>query len=339
MCSAWIAEKANQDAALSHAGVEGHQVAIAADEEQRGDQQHHGDGDLGDDHQALHGEALAAAGASALAGLERADRVDAGGAHRGKGAKDDAGEPRDRGGEEQHAPVGDDGEMNRILAGVERRNQQAAQGLRERDAERRSAEGKQAALDEQLRGDAAARCSEGHADGHLALAGAGAGEHQVGQVGAGDEQDQSGDGEQELKRGVVGVAQRADAGACRICGEAEGHVVLDRLGAVAGGRGVFEEAGAERIKVGRGALDGPAGLEASHDVEEEHLGANDGRRAGGIGEIEAISYDESGERRRRDAQHLHRAAFGLDGGIRGNGFAAHLRLPIWIADDDLRQLA
>ena len=128
-------------------------------------------------------------GASALAGFERADWVDAGGAHGGERAKDDAGEPRDRGGEEQHAPVGDDRKMNRVLAGVERRNQKAAQGLRERDAQRRSAEREQAAFDEQLRGDAAARCSEGHADGHLALARAGAGQHQVGEVGAGDEQD------------------------------------------------------------------------------------------------------------------------------------------------------
>ena len=56
-----IAEIANQDAAFLHAGVEGHEVAIAADEEQSGDQQHHGDGDLRDDHEALHGEAFAAA--------------------------------------------------------------------------------------------------------------------------------------------------------------------------------------------------------------------------------------------------------------------------------------
>ncbi len=131
--------------------------------------------------------------------LERADRIDAGGAHCGKRSKDDAGEPRDRGGEEQHAPVGDDGKLNRILAGIERWNQKAAEWLRQGDAERRSAEREQAALDKQLRGDAAARCSEGHADGHLALAGAGAGEHQIGEVGAGDEQHQSGDGEQELK--------------------------------------------------------------------------------------------------------------------------------------------
>ena len=65
------AEVANRDAAFAHAWIECHQIAIAANEEQRADEQHHGDRDLGDDHQALDGEAFAVAGDSALAGFER----------------------------------------------------------------------------------------------------------------------------------------------------------------------------------------------------------------------------------------------------------------------------
>ena len=48
----------------------------------------------------------------------------------------------------------------------------------------------------QLAQHAAARCAQGHANGELTLTRAGAGEHQVGQIGAGDEQHQAGDGQQ-----------------------------------------------------------------------------------------------------------------------------------------------
>ena len=132
--------------------------------------------------------------------LSAADGIGTGAAHGGDGAEDDAGERGHDRGEEQHSPVGDDGEMDGVLAGVERRDEQPAEGLRQRDAERCSAEREQAAFDEQLPQHAAARCAEGHADGHLTLPRAGAGEHQVGEVGAGDEQHQPGDGEQQLQR-------------------------------------------------------------------------------------------------------------------------------------------
>ena len=75
-----------------------------------------------------------------------------------------------------------------------------AEGLRQRDAERCSAEREQSAFDEQLPQHTAARCAKRHADGHLTLTRVGAGEHQVGQIGAGDEQHQPGDGEQQLQR-------------------------------------------------------------------------------------------------------------------------------------------
>src|ERR1700722_13127799 len=102
---------ANTYAASAHAWIHCGQVAIAAYEEQCADQQHHGDGDLSNDHQALDGEAFTVAGNPPLAGLECRKVVGAGTGEGGEGPEADAGGGGHDGGEEQSPPVSSDGEM------------------------------------------------------------------------------------------------------------------------------------------------------------------------------------------------------------------------------------
>src|SRR5258708_3015050 len=63
------------------------------------------------------------------------------------------------------------------------------------------------------------------------------------------------------------------------------------------------------------------------------------RRAREKSNIELVSHYEPEERRRCYSQHLGNVAVDHRGGAAGNGLSAQVRLPIGIADDDLRNLA
>ena len=84
-----------------------------------------------------------------------------------------------------------DGDVEREWCPGRRRPCAAANGLAsggEGDAECAADEREHKAFCQKLADDARAACAEGLADGELAGAGGGAGEQQVGDVGAGDEQ-------------------------------------------------------------------------------------------------------------------------------------------------------
>src|SRR5271168_75617 len=87
-----IPDEANGDAAFTHAGVESHEIAIAANEEQCAHEQHHGNRDLRDHHQTLKRKALTAAGDSSLAGLQGGNRTGTCATHGWKGSEDNTGE-------------------------------------------------------------------------------------------------------------------------------------------------------------------------------------------------------------------------------------------------------
>ncbi len=169
-----------------------------------------------------------------------------------------------------------------------------------RDAEESSGDGEERGFDEELAKKARACGSEGHADGDLALASAGAGEHEVGEVGAGDEEDETGDAEEDPERGVVGVAQVADAGGGGERAEFEVAEQLGGVGAVALWQRGFKEAFAGGGEPLRGAFDGPAGLEAAHDVDVEVLALHFGGDAERRDEVEALANGKAEEARRRD---------------------------------------
>ena len=80
------------DAVLPEAGIHGDEVAQAASEEQRADDQHHRQRDLDDDERAAQREPLVRVGARASARLHRLGRVRAGRLERRAQTEQQAGE-------------------------------------------------------------------------------------------------------------------------------------------------------------------------------------------------------------------------------------------------------
>ena len=150
--------------------------------------------------------------------LERGVQVGARGADGGRQAEENAGEQRDAEGEEQHAPVEPDGGSafaNKGQVGGADGEQGANADVADKKAEDASAEREHEALGEQLANDADAAGTHGSADGELPLAAGGTHEQQIGDVGAGDEQDEAHSSEQNEQRGAGvgndGIAQRLHA--------------------------------------------------------------------------------------------------------------------------------
>ena len=93
--------------------------------------------------------------------------------------------------------------------------QRANADVADNEAEDAAGEGEHEALGEQLANDAGATSAHGGADGELALAAGGTDQEQVGDIGAGDEQNEADGSEQNQQRGASagndGVAQRLHA--------------------------------------------------------------------------------------------------------------------------------
>src|SRR5262249_60145352 len=98
---------------------------------------------------------------------------------------------------------------------------------------------------------------------------AGAGELEIGEIGARDEQDEASDTKEHQKRSVVPIPQGADSVPRRDCFQPELLVSLERPRGIAGRNRGFEEAGTDRLKMVGGLSERPAGLEASHYDEPE----------------------------------------------------------------------
>jgi hypothetical protein len=154
-------------------------------------------------------------------------------------------------------------------------------------AQSRAAGGEQRAFQQNLPQNAATRRAQGHPNGHFAPLHTGPGQHQVGEVGARDQEHQSGDCQQNLERRIVLVAQITDPGAGRIRSQAKGFEGFQGIGTVPVGRSLREESGAESVKIFRRLSQSPARLEPSHYGVDKHLAARMGRRAGGIGKVES----------------------------------------------------
>ena len=81
--------------------------------------------------------------------------------------------------------------------------------------------GDEQALDHHLRDEAPARGAHGDTHRDLALAGPGSGEHQGGQVAAGNQQDQPRQAQEQRQRRAVRLAQPAHAAAGGNCAESK----------------------------------------------------------------------------------------------------------------------
>src|SRR5207248_1951330 len=116
--------------------------------------------------------------------------------------------------------------------GGKKGDEAAAQELGQGDPESRAEAGEQQTFGEQLADKARPRRSDRLADGKLALAHAGAGEQQVSDIGAGDEEHQAGGGEKDPEGPLIFAAQPGNAGRTRRDGELVLDELLQELGAI-----------------------------------------------------------------------------------------------------------
>ena len=89
------------------------------------------------------------------------------------------------------------------VAGGEEADEQTAGPLCEQDTQRRAQRGKQQAFGEQLADQAGAAGSDRHADGDFLATDGGAGDQEIGDIGASDEQHHADDDHQRVESGLV----------------------------------------------------------------------------------------------------------------------------------------
>ena len=173
------------------------EVGEGAGEQARAGEQDDGEGGLDDDEGFLRpGGVIAGA---AIGAAESFDGIGVGGEPCGRGSEDGTGDEREREGK------GEDGQRRRGGDGHEVRAVEG-EGDDGFDAEVRDGEsgdaaedGEEDAFGEGLADEALARRAEGKADGGLGAARGSAGEEEVGDVGAGDEENEAADGEQDVE--------------------------------------------------------------------------------------------------------------------------------------------
>ena len=157
------------------------------------------------------------------------------------------------------------------------------------EAEDRAGEREEQVLGKELTEKAEAGGAQGAADGDLFLPGDGAREEQVGDVGAGDQEDDA-DGAEQEEEGIAGVAEHVIAEG----GDGGADLVI-------GVRVLLFETGGEGGEVGAGLLEGDAGLHAPDGVV-------------GMVAAEAQAFAVHGER----GPHLR-----AEGELEGGGHDAH----------------
>ena len=133
------------------------------------------------------------------------------------------------GADERHQPPVA-AELKRDRAGrcAKQRHQRARRQERDRDGQHGAGGGDEQALDQQLRHETAARGADRRAHGDFPLAGAGAREHERGEIAARHQQDEAGEPEQQRQRRGVRVAQPADAAPRRNDAEPQAAVTVDQ---------------------------------------------------------------------------------------------------------------
>ena len=181
----------------------------------RADEEHDRERHLGDDQSVPEAGAPAAGRGVAASFLHRLGQIRLEQARGRRDAEDDRGHERDADGEQQHAPVdrrsGDAGNARRVPPGEE---PHADPG--ERQAGGGADAGEHQALGQQLAHDPGRPRAERGAHRHLALARFRAREQQVGDVGAGDQQQEADRAEEQPDRAAHGaddfLAQRQHHG-------------------------------------------------------------------------------------------------------------------------------
>ncbi len=161
---------------------------------------------------------------------QRIDRVGAGGEPRRRRAEDDAGDEGEAEGKGQHYRRRIRVDRQERRPGEREREQQPRGPDRDREPGNPAADREHHALDQRLRHQLPARRAHREPHGGLPAPRHRAGEQQVGDVGAGDEQHEAADAEQNLQAPAVLLFHHADAGAGRDDGDDLLGQTLDDVG-------------------------------------------------------------------------------------------------------------
>ncbi len=189
-----------EDVVGGEARRDGLQADETADEEPGADQQHQREREFGNHQQAAQAVArqtqTAVALTAAAGGFERRVQVHFDGAPGGGDAEEKAGDEGDAEGEGQNGAVDGDVLQPRNVAGIDGAHHVEGP-LGDEEAGGAAHDGEQKAFGQQLADDAQAARAQRGADGDFLFAGGGAREQQVGDVGAGDQQNQRDRAEQD----------------------------------------------------------------------------------------------------------------------------------------------
>ena len=197
----------DDDAVLREPRVEGHQVAQAASEQQRAGDEHQGERNLQDDEAAPEPESFARVGGAAAGRSHSGAGRRTGGADGRHQAEQHAGDDRERRREREDPPVERQRNEHPVGLGGKKINERLTEPLRQHRAADGPAGSNQQALGEHLTHDACSRRADGETNRDFALAGGCPGEHQVRQVGAGNQQDERARRQQQPQRRLVAAAQ------------------------------------------------------------------------------------------------------------------------------------
>ena len=232
--------------------------------------------------------------------------------------------------------------MNESQGTCQRRGQE--------QADHRPGEREHQALDEQLLHQAAARGTQRQADSDLALAHERAGDQQVGDVGAGDEQDEPDHAHQhEQGRGEV-VAQAGEACRCRFDEQSPLHELLARVGGpVLRGRQrllVLTDLREEPLQRRLGGVDRVARLQPGEDLDPPgapivHVHPRPVRRHHVLhqdrdADLRRLRRIDAGESCRGDTDHGHRVVVDPDRLADDRRIACEPADPVVVAQDDDR---
>src|ERR1039457_6221517 len=165
-----------------------------------------------------------------------------------------AGENGEGRGEAEGPPIPAELQEYGVVNGVEEGDQAAAQDLSEHGADSAADDGQQQAFREQLPDEAPAGGSDGEPDGEFALANASTRQEEIGEVGAGDQQHQSGNGHEQPQGPLVFAAQIRFASGGFTGAEFVLEIVPDVIGPGSRAQRGLHDGGGKRVKLGGGSL-------------------------------------------------------------------------------------
>src|SRR5438876_165381 len=298
----------NHDSGLLETDIQRRQVAQAPDKKQRAHQQHNGQRHLRNDQNAPEAKALASSRHSAAAGLQQGGRLRARGTHGRRQPKGDSGQHGECSRESQQAPVHSEIQEDLTLRRADEGDKQPAYRKRQKQPANGASDCEQKAFREQIANHSPTRGSKRSPDGYLAFASTGAGQHQVRQVRARDEQDQSGNSEQQPKRRLRILAQLRKSRAGGEGSELVFEIFFYSGGIVNGRNRLLQNRGRHGVHLRVGAGDSPSGFQATNGGEPPGMTerqaivarAEYGLDANGHGHVKGITHGNAIETRRRD---------------------------------------